>query len=257
MELLQIQTYFNRIDSISYIGKWYHISGDSIFGNYSEGEIILKFEKFSGLDGFNSVTSNSYNFRITQGKFIDNWIIFKGISFNFVDVTYSNNTVTASFSSLFENGQLFEKKSEQQKCSGVFKLIIDPEDKINPKTENFNLHENPIKKIKGTFESDCKLNIKFELGIFDHKPIYKKITIYSVIITVFAILQMMNTLFLIKKIQNSVTYSNAISLLTVGQNIIWDSYACLCHFFLTINYDKYIYQFGIPSFFFFVNFSIF
>jgi hypothetical protein len=43
----------------------------------------------------------------------------------------------------------------------------------------------------------------------------------------------------------------------VGQNIIWNAYGCLCHFYFAVNHDKYVPHFGIPAFFYFINFSVF
>ena len=45
--------------------------------------------------------------------------------------------------------------------------------------------------------------------------------------------------------------------MTICQSVIWNTYNCLCHFFLAINMDRYIKFFGIPAFLFFANFSIF
>jgi hypothetical protein len=48
-----------------------------------------------------------------------------------------------------------------------------------------------------------------------------------------------------------------ISLFTIGQNVIWNCYGCLFHFSMTVNFDNYVYHFGIPSFLLFLNFSVF
>lgn len=65
-----------------------------------------------------------------------------------------------------------------------------------------------------------------------------------------------NTTIIQYKLKDSEGFGNGISLLTIYENIIWNSYGCLCHFFLTLNYPNYLYQFILPTITFFINFSI-
>lgn len=46
-------------------------------------------------------------------------------------------------------------------------------------------------------------------------------------------------------------------MITICQSIVWNSYGCLCHFFMAIIFEKYIKFFGIPAFIYFINFTIF
>jgi hypothetical protein len=65
----------------------------------------------------------------------------------------------------------------------------------------------------------------------------------------------LNTNMIKYKLNNSENFANGISLFTIYENIIWNSYGCLCHFFLTLNYPTYLYYFIFPTIVYFLNFS--
>jgi hypothetical protein len=73
-----------------------------------------------------------------------------------------------------------------------------------------------------------------------------------------ALSQIFSTIWLNKKIKENNSQSKIISLFTISQNIIWNAYGSLCHFYFAVNNnDIYMIHFAIPSFLFFTNFSIF
>lgn len=48
-----------------------------------------------------------------------------------------------------------------------------------------------------------------------------------------------------------------LSLVTLGQNAIWNSYGCLCNFYMAVNNENIFIYFVIPGIIFFISFSIF
>jgi len=66
---------------------------------------------------------------------------------------------------------------------------------------------------------------------------YANVIAYSVIVCIFALAQIFNTLWLNKQVNSSNTLANSISLVTIVQNAVWNAYGCLCHFFLTVGYE--------------------
>jgi hypothetical protein len=77
----------------------------------------------------------------------------------------------------------------------------------------------------------------FNLSIEEEYEDYSKVLAYSVTVCVFALAQVFNTLWVNRQLNSSNTSANSISLITIVENTVWNSYGCLCHFFLTVSYD--------------------
>jgi len=190
------------------------------------------------------------NFRILKNKYIDNWIcLYNKIRINNLKV--ENNTNNLIFEGNFlteeEKGKVFERKGYNPACNCNINI-------------NFNKKNNILntEEISGKINcSSCIIkNIEFK---GDNNSFYiqrKTINNYSFLITFICILVIINTHIISYSLNNSESYSSSISLITVYENIIWNSYGCLMHFYLTINYKNYFYQFLIPTFCFFFNLSI-
>lgn len=215
--MLQISTFFDRVDGKSYSGKWKIFNGSSLFENkIKEGDMNLKFEKITEFNRFiNQATS--FGLKILQGNYIDSWIQFRGYSFSFMNITFNNNSLKASYSSYLEYGELFEKKGELSYCQVIFSLTWNntkeserknskQQDLINP----INSDEYHLKSINGTFQSDCGININFELYYVDEKIIYNKISYYAIALSCFSLIQLFNTFFLTKKINEANAFSNGV-----------------------------------------------
>lgn len=80
-------------------------------------------------------------------------------------------------------------------------------------------------------------DITFAMSIEEDYEDYGKVLAYSVTVCVFALAQVFNTLWVNRQLNSSNTLANSISLITIVQNTVWNSYGCLCHFFLTVSYD--------------------
>jgi hypothetical protein len=92
-------------------------------------------------------------------------------------------------------------------------------------------------KLKGSFDSNCGISFTFSLDKEDEMSHYSQLTAYSVIVTILALSQIFNSIWLNCKVESYPSFANSISLITIVENMIWNSYGCLSHFFFTINLD--------------------
>lgn len=114
-----------------------------------------------------------------------------------------------------------------------------------------------LNNISGRINSTCNvLEFSFMISLKNVNLENTVITSYSVLMSIICLASIINTVWINLKLNESETYAKSISLLTVYENIIWNFYGCLCHFFLTINYAKYFVHFLIPTIFYFINFSV-
>ena len=108
----------------------------------------------------------------------------------------------------------------------------------------------------GDFISNCNLTFSFNTEVQDEFEGFWTITTYSIIVTLVSLFSLLTTFLTIKRLNNSTVYANSISMITIGENIIWNAYGCLCHFFLCISFPNFRSQFGIPAVVFFFHFSV-
>jgi hypothetical protein len=212
---------------------------------------------------FNNFYSNTTQFassmKILDSQYIDNWIFIKVIK-NYVKINQDFNDVfdfeknsakLTNFTTYMIQGKLFDRTSEPFECQSSLIFSWGYESPANMK----------ISQIKGTFQTgdSCliPLQLKFSLNISDNSRDLLMTCLYSFVVSLLCVSQFFSTIWLNQQIVDSFTNSNVVSLFTVGQNIVWNAYGCLCHFFLAVNNDDYIVQFGIPAFLYFANFSVF
>ena len=104
---------------------------------------------------------------------------------------------------------------------------------------------------------NVRLNLNFSFVKIDSLDEHSSFGVYSIMISSLAISQIFSTIWLNYKIENNFTNSNSVCIFTIAQNIIWNAFGSLCHFYFAVNYEKYVIHFAIPSFIFFLNCSIF
>lgn len=101
-----IMKFFNRVNLITYKGIWKASQSNEYLDNRIEGEIALKIEKY-----FNKIYSSEkifVTFRLLDGDVIDKWIIVKSLNYPFANATVTNTTLTQSYFSLVEFGEIFD-----------------------------------------------------------------------------------------------------------------------------------------------------
>ena len=238
-----------NLSYINYEGEYYE--NNSLIPN---GLLYMQFSTNRNLypDYFHLII------RIIKNNYIDNWMTFNNeIPFKFLKIKeketpYNNNYILleGEFDSQIEKGSIFKKIKSYSNCKITLMLNF-----ISNENKSINYKD----KIYGELKSKCEnfqYDVKLKIKIKNTNPEKKTITIYSTITVIICLIMIINTNIIQCNLKNSEALANGVSLLTIYGNIVWNSYGCLCHFFLTINYPNYVYHFFFPTLFFFINFSI-
>ena len=233
--------FIKNLSYINYQGEWKAQNDFNING--------LLYLQFSTNKNLNLII------RLTEGSYIDKWkVIYNEISIKNLkieDKIYYNYVLfEGEFKSEIENGKIFERENIFANCTTY--LTLNFTKNIN-KTINFKENINGILKTKcsNSNEFNIQINIKKKNPISENNNIRN----YSILTVFFSLLMILNTNIIKYKLKNSANFANGISLFTIYENIIWNSYGCLCHFFLTLNYPTYLYYFIFPTIVYFLNFS--
>ena len=233
--------FIKNLSYINYEGEWKEQNDFNING--------LLYLQFSMNKNLNLII------RLTEGSYIDNWkVIYNEISIKNLkieDKIYYNYVLfEGEFISEIENGKIFERENIDTNCKTY--LALNFTKNIN-KTINFKENINGILKTKcsNLNEFNIQINIKKKNSISENNNIRN----YSILTIFISLLMILNTNIIKYKLKNSTNFANGISLFTIYENIIWNSYGCLCHFFLTLNYPNYLYYFIFPTIVYFLNFS--
>ncbi len=239
--------FIHNLSYINYEGKW----NNKKFLN-SNGSIYLQLSTNRNIfpDNLNLII------RLTQGSYIDNWIAFyneipiKNVKINETNL-FNNNFILfeGEYESQIEIGEVFERKKLYSKCKSYILLNLTKNENINYKN---NIQGTLRAKCNNELEYDITLNIKIKNSEIEKQ----NVNFYSLLTIIICLLMAFNTSIIQYKLKDSEGFANGISLLTIYENIIWNSYGCLCHFFLTLNYPNYLHQFVFPTITFFINFSI-
>ena len=263
--------FYNKVDRQTYRGTWKSEEKFNYLSNRSEGEIAFRIEKiksYSSLE-FDKVF---IVFRLLDGHFIDKWLLVRSFNRPYWNLTIGNNSIEQHLNSFIDYGEIFEKidyegNEGSELPSEISENTENSENNINSTTtsssssssepskysmsslnncrsiikldwNNNTLNSSNLTNIMGSFSSSCGFNnFTFNLELEKEDEDYPKVMLYSVIVTCLALSQIFNTIWITLKINDSQTFANSISLITVLQNIVWNAYGCLCHFFLTVNYD--------------------
>lgn len=270
-EITPEESLVNFLESVhtrTYKGSWKSEKELEFLSNRREGEIGIKIEKMTPMTilQFEAVM---VLFRLLDGNYIDKWIIGRSMTKlgGESSLVTRDDGFSGNFSTDFQYGEMLEL-AEPPQSSKEYYLTLDCFSEVNLSWDskntsmvvdklNITAEVDDYKSLTGSFKSPCGFEFIFEVTIEEPYSDYNQIMLYSIIVSVLALFQIFNTVYLTNKVGDSTSYANSISLITIAQNIIWNTYGCLCHFFLTVNYDIYAYQFGIPAFLYFINFSVF
>lgn len=263
--------FYNKVDRQTYRGTWKSEEKFNYLSDRSEGEIAFRIEKiksYSSLE-FDKVF---IVFRLLDGHFIDKWLLVRSFNRPYWNLTIGNNSIEQHLNSFIDYGEIFEKidyegNEGSELPSEISENTENSENNMNSTTtsssssssepskysmsslnncrsiikldwNNNTLNSSNLTNIMGSFSSSCGfINFTFNLELEKEDEDYPKVMLYSVIVTCLALSQIFNTIWITLKINDSQTFANSISLITVLQNIVWNAYGCLCHFFLTVNYD--------------------
>ena len=244
-----IEKLIQKLNQNSYKGEWENNSKNEIFPQMrNEGNMYLHFSTSRKVKPDNF----SLSVRITRGKYIGYWQNLNNV-IKISNILLENDTdylyFKGNFDTKAEKGKNFDKTSSESHCESTIFLKF----KINKENNTVDYLNN----ITGRINSTCNiLEFEFVVSLEDMNIEYQVVTWYSATVSLISFFSILNTVWINLKLNDSETFARSISLITVYQNVIWNSYGCLCHFFLTINYGKYFLQFLLPTLFYFINFSI-
>ena len=242
-----VGNFYNKVDRRTYKGKWKSEMNFSFLSNRLEGEIAMRIEKINSFSSF-EFEKSFIVFRLLDGHYIDRWTLVRSFNNPFMNMTFTNYSILQNFSTFVDFGEIFEKIdykdsniTTDSSISTFCKSTINLDWSQNSLNKNKSQSISNVSVILGSFQSNCGFNnITFELELEKEDEDFYKVLIYSFFVTLLACSQIFNTIWLTYKISDSQTYANALSLITILQNIVWNAYGCLCHFFLTVNYDVII-----------------
>jgi len=227
-EIAEISRFFNSLNFLTYTGKWQTKNNKVLFDNTTNGDMIFKMERLNDRS-FDSQTT-LYGLKILNGKYIDEWLSFKGLSRSYSNITLKEDSIKIYYASFAEKGEIFDRINEIPYCSGEFDLKFSKKNILklsaNDKYKYSSLFDTSstlgysssirdefIYNITGTFKSNCdNVDISFEAEYSDDKDVYFQITFYSIVLSIFVSLQILNNVHLVKKIGESVTISNSVSI---------------------------------------------
>ena len=216
----------------------------------------------------------TFKMRILENKTIDKWIfIAKYIKLRYffdiydkiekinenISMHYYNETFfNLSYMSRFEHGEYFGLPFNKTICniSYTFNFLLNS---INKTNNNKTWNEKEISGIKGSlYSKDCKIKMEFNLEKHSNTyyKLYNHIFLYCLFSAFLSLFHSICTKIFINKIDFSAVNHSSISIFTVCQNIIWNSYCCYSHFYLLLTYTEYKLFFAIICGLYFFNFGV-
>lgn len=216
----------------------------------------------------------TFKMRIIENKTIDNWIFItkyiklkklfdiyedmKEVNENITMHYYNETFVNLSYISKIEKGEYFSIPSKKKLCniSYTFNFLHH----YNNKTVHNNTWiEKEISGIKGSlYSEDCNISLEFNVEKHSntYNKLYNSIVIYCLFSSLLSIFHSFCTKLFINKIDFSAVNHSSISILTICQNIIWNSYCCYSHFYLLLNFIEYKLYFAVVCSLYFFNFGV-
>ena len=212
--------------------------------------------------------------RIIENKKVDKWMFIsknnkiktlfdiyqelKDAEENITMHYYNETFLNMSYISKLEKGEYFNVPYNRKICNIIYTINFLVE-YVNKTSNNKTWKEKEITGIKGSlYSDDCKMEMIFNLE--GHSKTYYKIY-YSVVLYCFfssllSILHLFTTKLLINKIDFSTVNHSSISIFTICQNIIWNSYCCYSHFYLLLNFIEFKLYLSIVCALYFFNFGV-
>ena len=216
---------FDKVNTNLYSGTWSDISPNNSTLSTNSGKIYFRLARTTQLS---SLSSSNYKIliRLLHGTYIDTWTLLTSIETpNAVHIT-NESEIKGKFSTFIEEGHDLNKAHSSIKCESNISLTFT------------NISSHKYQTVIGVLTTCNNLSISFTADSEDEYINYSQITIYSVISSLIGLISLANSFWLIRKLEGSSTNGNAISLITIGMNTIWNAYGCLCHFFLYDTHKK-------------------
>lgn len=262
---------FKQMHGIEFSGEWEITTTENaqIFNdlNIPKGRIELGFENdilsLSEL-GYSSRKAKNSTIKVIvmEGNYQDDKA--KYIEVSLLDYeTFNFSSSQYSFSEKPVNIMMFEnmETKDMLQCNVSIDLdlsamihFIQEEAKARHNSQIHSIDDVPLQF--HLTSSDCGFEVKSTL-YKDFRDLEKKTINYSVLLTFVAIIHLYSIAKMIKLCLDSPTKASQISLITIGFILIWDTYICLAHLFTALRIEKLFHFFIMPTFWYFILFSIF
>ena len=214
--------------------------------------------------------------RLNDGLPTENWVFLSSkIDINSNDITINeiptkdNYTkiynIKANTTFILEKGVFFEGTQIIERKQGKIniKIISFSNNTTTTQINTTNTTTNIIykdliyTKIQAEIQFNELPNIIFTLTgiIYDSQEDYPKILHYSILLTLFTILQMASISHMSQQVIDYPTYADGLSVIHIIIDLVWNSFACLIHFLFAIMHSLYAWFFGIPSLLLFLQFT--
>ena len=216
----------------------------------------------------------TFKIRIMENKTVDKWIFIsknvkikklfdiyeeiKEVNENITMFYYNETFFNLSYISKLEKGEYFSVPRNKEICNISYSInfLVDY---VNKTVNNKTWKEKEITGIKGSlYSEDCQLEMEFNLEEHSktYYKIYNSIVLYCLFSSILSLLHLFSTKLLINKIDFSAVNHSSISIFTICQNIIWNSYCCYSHFYLLLNFLEFKLYFAIVCGLYFFNFGV-
>lgn len=157
----------------------------------------------------------------------------------------------------FFTGEIFEEYNVTYCNESNVDIEFLKSDKIFKKSfDNQMVVEYPKLKIQIRDDS-CKFSLDMILEANETDDYEERIWNYSLVMTTISIVEIYLTLKLLYDVSDNDQVGKNICLITLAMNIMWNSFICTVHFYLSITNEDFSYEYGTPSMTYFLLFSIF
>ena len=258
-----------NISSNDYIGNWSKFSStkNNFFDkNINEGIAELFFQRTKNRNNLIiNLKSRTNSFRIDailrEGKYIDKYVKINFtffISDNIEKLLKNNDTIV-----LYNNFTKFDftkinflKSKQREKIErGNITLILEKEEYSHATSYK--------KRIMSQFYkvhlivSSKELNVTINSQISNNDELGHKVRIYSFILSIFGLIEIVHILKLIMNINDNPDIANKLSIFSIIINCYFKAMICIMHFFLSISTtdEDMSYQFGVPTIIYFFGFT--
>ena len=257
-----------NLSSNDYIGNWskFSMTDNQFFGKkIKDGIAELFFQKIKNRNSLIINLNKANSFRIDailrEGKYIDKYV---KINFTFyiydnIEKLLNNNKKIILYNNFtkleYSKIQFLKDKKKEKIDKGNVTLILEKEEysQISNYKKRIISQYNKVHLIITSKE----LNVTINSQVYNNEELGQKVRIYSLILSIFGLIEIYHILKLIMKINEHNEIGNKLSILSISTNCYFKVIICIMHFFLSISTtdEDISYQFGVPTIIYFFGFT--
>lgn len=253
---------FKELYGINFRGNWDIIAqiGSPIFSKFESltGIVQVAFvdliSSISEWRAYGISRNITIKMMVIDGRYLDDQLYLLEID-EPIYTAFDKETFKLSIKEKPVNLTGYAKFSEEDAKVCTINLEMDFKDIIQKNNLKYTIKEDAPIELEMT-SKDCEFSLKANLT--KEKIDREKKTInYSILLTFLAIINLYAIAKMIKQCIDTPTKATQLSLLTVGFIMIWDTYICLAHLYLALSNEALFHFFIMPTFWYFILFSIF